>query len=154
MNIPQCSECGTNENLKPAREYPCLVEIIRDWHASGRALDSLLCPNCADAVCGNLGRETIQGNPLDFSGNADQVPGSHSHSWIIFSTMVDQGWLLVRCKCGGVGIVKDPTSEEWSRAFNAPCFPCMWPEPGRVEVLEGWTTALDLEHEVWTVVRG
>ena len=78
----------------------------------------------------------------------------HTHSWTVFSTLLDESWLLVRCDCGDVGAVKDPTEEEWSQAYHAPSSPYPWPEPGRVEALPGLTTALDQEHKVWRVIRG
>lgn len=154
MRGQKCSECGTVENVKLVREYPDLADLLRDWHAYGGSLDIPLCPKCASAICGGLGEETVKAYPLDLSGDADQEPESHSHSWIVFSTVMDQGWLMVRCKCGGVGVVKDPTSAEWGQAFHAPFSPYSWPEPDRVDVLKDWTTALDKDYKVWTVVRG
>jgi len=79
---------------------------------------------------------------------------SHSHKWIVFSTLLEESWLLVKCECGDVGAIKDPTSEEWSEAYHAPSSPYLWPDPERVEVLPGWTTVFNSDHRVWTVVRG
>jgi len=78
----------------------------------------------------------------------------HSHRWIVFSTLLDKVWLLVMCECGDVGAVKDPTDEEWMKAYHAPSSPYPWLEPDRVDVLEGWTSVQDKDHKVWRVVKG
>ena len=75
----------------------------------------------------------------------------HRHNWMVFST-VDEGWLLVRCDCGCVGAVKDPTLEEWTEAYDSLSNPYDWYDSGRVEDLVGWTTDLDKKHNVWTLV--
>ena len=75
----------------------------------------------------------------------------HRHHWMVFNT-ADEGWLLVRCDCGKVGAVKNPSLEEWSLAYEAACNPYAWTEDGEVEVLVGWTTVLDKKRGVWVVV--
>lgn len=68
----KCSECGTVENIKPAREYPELAALLEAWHSLETSGGSLLCPKCAAAVCGDLRGETVQILPLDFSDQAGQ----------------------------------------------------------------------------------
>lgn len=86
----------------------------------------------------------------------------HVHNWEVFSTylgLTDDGLpashLLLRCDCGDVGHVADPTPEEWSDAFHAPSQPYEWAGgDNRVAVVEGHTTAWDAEKKNWRVVRG
>ena len=55
------------------------------------------------------------------------------HSWVVFSTALEEGWLMVQCtKCGLHGTVDDPTMEEWSRAYHAPSAPYPWTEESRI----------------------
>lgn len=77
----------------------------------------------------------------------------HEHKWMVFSTVVDMVSLFVRCECGAVGLVKDPTAEEWSKAYHAPSLNYPWPEPQRVEVLEGWTTVRREDSGHYDVVK-
>ena len=74
----------------------------------------------------------------------------HRHHWMVFNT-ADEGWLLVRCDCGKVGAVKNPSLEEWSVAYAA-AKPYAWREDEEVEVLVGWTTVWDKKRGVWVVV--
>lgn len=58
------------------------------------------------------------------------------HRFVVFSTAVQDGVLLVECnECGRVGIVPDPTREEWSKAFTAPSQPYDWSDNARVKLL-------------------
>ncbi len=73
------------------------------------------------------------------SASADQsmsdLPPQHAHEWLVFSTALDTGSLLVRCRaCGALGTVERPSAEEWQRAFTAPSAPYPWTEPDRVTV--------------------
>lgn len=61
---PKCTECGTLESVKPAREYTDLAELLAAWHALEAQGGALLCPACAAAVCGDLRGETVQVLPL------------------------------------------------------------------------------------------
>jgi hypothetical protein len=78
----------------------------------------------------------------------------HNHDWHVFSTILDKSSLLVRCECGAVGVVEDPSKAEWNKAFHAPSHPYQWGEPDRVKIIPGYTTAWDDSHHVWTVTRG
>ena len=59
------------------------------------------------------------------------------HRWFVFSTALEEVCLLLACgECGRVAIVRDPSREEWRRAFYAPENPYLWDgDPGRVEIL-------------------
>lgn len=43
------------------------------------------------------------------------------HEWVVFSTVLEQSWLMLQCvNCGLHATVDDPSKEEWSEAFHAP----------------------------------
>lgn len=59
--------------------------------------------------------------------------GQHRHEWVVFSTALREGWLMLQCvECGEMGVVKDPSSAEWSEAFRAPSRPYRWKDGPRV----------------------
>ena len=59
------------------------------------------------------------------------------HEWVVFSTAVDQGWLMLQCvNCGLHATVDDPSKEEWSEAFYAPSQPYRWHDEARVVIHE------------------
>lgn len=59
-----------------------------------------------------------------------------THSWVVFSTCLSTVKLMVQCAgCGIVGVVPEPTVQEWGDAFHAPSNPYQWTEPERVRVL-------------------
>ena len=60
-----CSECGKAENIKPAREYTELAQLLEAWHSLETQGGVLLCPHCAEAVCKDLRGETAYILPLD-----------------------------------------------------------------------------------------
>lgn len=63
------------------------------------------------------------------------VPVDHRHEWVVFSTALGEGWLMLQCvECGRHGTVEDPSSEEWSEAFHAPSRPYRWLDDDRVHV--------------------
>jgi hypothetical protein len=56
--------------------------------------------------------------------------------WWVFSTCITDVTLLLQCrKTGDVGIVKDPSLDEWRDAFHAPGNPYPWQDASRVEVI-------------------
>lgn len=58
---------------------------------------------------------------------------SHEHLWVVFSTALTEGWLMLQCvRCGRHGTVTDPSKQEWSDAFHAPSAPYCWTDDGRV----------------------
>jgi hypothetical protein len=60
----------------------------------------------------------------------------HQHIWMVFTTYVQDKTMGVMCKrCGCDGIVKDPTSKEWKRAYSAPSHPYVFSQPGRVRFI-------------------
>lgn len=60
---------------------------------------------------------------------------AHAHEWVVFSTAITEGWLMLQCvRCGLHGTVEDPTGEEWSEAFHAPSKPYRWRDKSRVTV--------------------
>jgi hypothetical protein len=59
----------------------------------------------------------------------------HEHEWVVFSTALQEGLLMLQCvECGAMGTVDDPTREEWAEAFHAPSRPYRWTEEARVHV--------------------
>ena len=57
------------------------------------------------------------------------------HEWVVYSTAVCDGCLLVQCvECGAMGTVDYPTKKEWSEAYNAPSRPYRWLADRRVDV--------------------
>src|SRR5262245_31068571 len=55
------------------------------------------------------------------------------HEWVVYATARAPPCLELECsRCGVLGNVFDPSSEEWNRAFHAPSKPYKWREPGRV----------------------
>lgn len=60
---------------------------------------------------------------------------AHKHEWVVFSTALQEGWLMLQCvKCGATGTVDDPSREEWSDACHAPVRPYRWDDDARVTV--------------------
>ena len=59
----------------------------------------------------------------------------HDHEWVVFSTTLQEGRLMLQCViCGIEGTIDDPTREEWRRAFHAPSAPYRWGNASRVTV--------------------
>lgn len=55
------------------------------------------------------------------------------HEWVVFSTALQDGSLMVQCvKCGEMGTVHDHSKEEWGKAFHAPSHPYLWTNDSRV----------------------
>lgn len=55
------------------------------------------------------------------------------HEWVVFSTALNEGWLMLQCiECGVHATVDDPTVEEWSKAFHAPSTPYRWHDEARI----------------------
>lgn len=56
--------------------------------------------------------------------------------WWVVSTAIQEVVLIVECRqTGAIGIVRDPSLDEWKEAFDAPSNPYRWPSHSRVEVL-------------------
>ena len=59
----------------------------------------------------------------------------HQHEWVVFSTALTEGWLMLQCvECGTHGTIDDPTSEEWSEGFDAPSKPYRWQDESRITI--------------------
>lgn len=64
-------------------------------------------------------------------------PRQSSRRWVCFSTALTEGWLMLHCdRTGAQGVVKDPTREEWSWAFDCPSNPKPWWDNKRVTVMK------------------
>jgi hypothetical protein len=62
-----------------------------------------------------------------------------NHEWVVFSTALDEGCLLLQCvNCGLHATVDDPSKKEWSKAFHAPSNPYRWRDEARVVTHEEW----------------
>jgi hypothetical protein len=56
-----------------------------------------------------------------------------SHEWVVYSTALAEGWLMLQCvECGLMGTIEEPSLEEWRQAFHAPSRPYPWLDAGRV----------------------
>lgn len=59
------------------------------------------------------------------------------HEWVVFSTSLREGWLMLQCiRCGSRAAVDDPSAEEWQAAFHAPRTPYRWHEEDRLTIRE------------------
>jgi hypothetical protein len=57
------------------------------------------------------------------------------HEWVVFSTAIEEGWLMLQCvECGLNATVDDPSREEWRQAFHAPSKPYRWHDENRVVI--------------------
>ncbi len=57
----------------------------------------------------------------------------HGHEWVVYSTALMQGWLMLQCvECWAMGTIDTPTREEWSAAYYAPSRPYRWEDGTRV----------------------
>lgn len=57
----------------------------------------------------------------------------HGHEWVVYSTAMQEHWLMLQCvECGEMGTIDAPSTEEWSEAFHAPSSPYRWHESTRV----------------------
>lgn len=55
------------------------------------------------------------------------------HEWVVFSTALEEGWLMLQCvECGLNATVDDPSMEEWAQAFHARSKPYRWHDENRV----------------------
>ncbi len=66
MKTMTCSECGTNVNVKAAREYTELAEILDIWRMPDEMASVFLCPRCASVLVGEMSLDTVAILPLDF----------------------------------------------------------------------------------------
>ena len=56
-----------------------------------------------------------------------------NHEWVVFSTALEEGWLMLQCvNCGLHATVDDPSKKEWSQAYDAPSKPYRWHDATRV----------------------
>jgi hypothetical protein len=59
----------------------------------------------------------------------------HSHEWVVFSTAIEDGFLMLQCvDCGLMATVDDPSEVEWSEAFHAPSRPYRWADESRLRL--------------------
>lgn len=71
------------------------------------------------------------------------------YDWFVFSTALQDHVIMVECKkTGGFGIIRNPTKDEWGKAFYAPSNPYRWTGGNdRVEVQEmyngKWVPVMD-----------
>lgn len=83
----------------------------------------------------NIGDWQVSPMPLKSQGVGIVKECFASHRWIVFSTAIADGCLMLNCRdCGAMGTVDDPSSEEWSNAFHAPTTPYSWDDESRVSV--------------------
>jgi hypothetical protein len=57
----------------------------------------------------------------------DLDKGDQARDWFVFSTCLStRELMLMDNHTGDFAVVKDPTKEEWSKAFHAPSKPYTW----------------------------
>lgn len=57
------------------------------------------------------------------------------HEYVVFSTALEQGCLMLQCvECGLHATVEDPSKEEWSKGVRAPSKPYRWRDETRVVI--------------------
>jgi hypothetical protein len=55
------------------------------------------------------------------------------HEWVVYSTALAEGWLMLKCvECGAMGTINDPSAEDWSDAYQAPSRPYRWKDGTRI----------------------
>ena len=89
------------------------------------------CPGLPDEL-----REHAEAAFADYEAkHPDYEPLEEEHEWVVFSTALGEGWLMLQCiGCGLHGTVDDPSREEWSQASHAPSQPYRWFEETRVTI--------------------
>lgn len=77
-------------------------------------------------------------NPISYRGRPTANAGpehEHAHEWVVFSTALGEGWLMLQCvECALHATVEDPSRGEWSQASRAPSKPYRWHDETRVVV--------------------
>ena len=57
----------------------------------------------------------------------------HGHEWVVYSTALAEGWLMLQCiECLLMGTIDTPSREEWSASSHAPSRPYRWHDDTRV----------------------
>lgn len=66
----------------------------------------------------------------------EKAVSDHVHEWVVFSTALTEGWLMLQCvECGQHAAVEDPSADEWSDAFQSPSSPYRWHDESRVRIM-------------------
>ncbi|MEQ8511534.1 MAG: hypothetical protein RLN67_13840 [Algiphilus sp.] len=60
------------------------------------------------------------------SGSENARTNASREWWVISTSLVDAALILECDGTGALGIVRDPTKQEWSEAFHAPSNPYRW----------------------------
>jgi hypothetical protein len=77
----------------------------------------------------------VNSEPLNSGTFPD--PHQNEREWWCFSTALAQCWLMVECvRTRAQGVVKDPSREEWSWAFECPSNPKQWTDNSRVTLMK------------------
>ena len=66
MKTSICSECGTEKDVKAAREYAGMADLLDSWYLLDELDNVLLCPQCALSMVGLMSLERVKILPLDF----------------------------------------------------------------------------------------
>ena len=68
---------------------------------------------------------------------SEEAVKRHQHEWVVFSSALQEHWLMLQCvECGVMGTVEDPSAYEWKRAGKASMRPFRWSDDKRVVVRE------------------
>jgi hypothetical protein len=58
-----------------------------------------------------------------------------NHEWVVFSTAVDDGCLMLQCVgCNAYATIRDPSKKEWSKAYHAHSTPYRWHDERRLVI--------------------
>lgn len=93
--------------------------------------------NSVEKLCDELMGRILRGEtcPLNYGTFPD--PRAHERRWYVFSCAYAELWLMLECaETGAQGVVKDPSKEEWSWAFDAMANPKRWLDTSRVTLMK------------------
>jgi hypothetical protein len=66
---------------------------------------------------------------------ATSLTACEDHEWVVFSTALQEGWLMVQCvRCQAHATIDKPSQEDWQAAFHAPSKPYRWSDESRLTI--------------------
>ena len=140
--IADIIECYENKWTWVAIEYSAMKEVNQLVKNNAELLEALQAIAAMEPII-----ETYQGNQFCyFCGFDAEIDEGHAegcawmkakavtkatptcnHSWMVFSTAVATGQIMVECElCEATGTVDAHTRAEWQAAFYAPSNPYRW----------------------------
>lgn len=121
---------GTRFRSRPSNQRSALGRAV--W--SGDQSPEAFGPEVVDI---HVGKVADSRSDEIRQGDGDRIPNLclHGHEWVVYSTALQERWLMLQCaECGAMGTIDAPTTEEWSAAFHAPSRPYRWHDGTKVTV--------------------